>query len=100
MCTGVQPDGCCIVNDTIFISPDGDLINSEDSPYILLDKDFTVTVIKLSLQMSPIIPVPLSINPLAELIITLEDICKYIFLPAITVVAGGIMTFHYTTIKD
>ena len=50
--------------------------------------------------MSPMIPVPLSINPLAELIITLEDICKYIFLPAITVVAGGIMTFHYTTIKD
>ena len=24
-------DGCCIVNDTIFISPDGDLIDSEDS---------------------------------------------------------------------
>ena len=101
LCTGMQPNGCCIVNDKIFISPDGALINAEDSPYVWLNKDFVYDGDKIkSADISPTIPIPLSINPLSELINTLEIICKHNFLPALTVVAGGIMTFHYATIKD
>ena len=101
LCTGMQPDGSCIVNDTIFISPDGVLINSEDSPYVWLNKYFVYDGDKIkSADTSPKIPLPLSSNPLTELITTLEVICKHNFLPALTVVAGGIMTSHYTTIKD
>ena len=101
LCTGMQPNGSCIVNDTIFISPDGVLINPEESPYVWLNKDFVYDGDKIkSADISPTIPVPLSGNPLAELITTLEVICKHNFLPALTMVAGVIMTFHYTTIKD
>lgn len=101
LCTGMQPNGSCILNEKIFISPDGALIDPEESSYVWLNKDFVYDSDKIkSTDISPTIPVPLSIDPLAELITTLEVLCKHNFLPTLTVIAGAIMTFHYATIKD
>lgn len=101
LCTGMQPNGSCIVNEKLFISAEGILIDPKESPYVWLNKDFVYDGDKIKCaDISPMIPVPLSINPLAELITTLEIICKHNFLPTLTVIAGVVMTFHYATIKD
>ena len=99
--TGMQPDGSCILNGTTFISPEGVLINPNDSPYIWVDKKCTCDADKIrTSDVSPKITMPLSNIPLANLIATLGIILKHNFVPGLIVVSGVIMAFHYSTIKE
>ena len=100
--TGIQPDGSCVLNEHTFISPNGELMNPNESPYIWLDKDFIFDSDKIkSVDISPPkIVLPLSITPLSKLIETLKIISKHNVVPALFVVAGAMIAFHYSTIKD
>lgn len=74
--TGMQPDGSCVLNEHTFISPEGQLMDASESPYVWLDKDFIYDSDKIkSVDISlPQIVLPLSTNPLLELVETLEII--------------------------
>ena len=71
----------CILNENILFSPDEVLIDPQDHSYVWLNKDFVYNGDNIkSEDISPTIPIPLSINPLAELVTILEVICKHNFL--------------------
>ena len=78
--TGIQPDGSCALNEHTFISPNGELMNPNESPYIWLDKDFIFDSDKIkSVDISPPkIILPLSITPLSKLIETLKSIMLFL----------------------
>lgn len=42
----------------------------------------------------------MSVNPLVDLIATLEIILKHNFLPGLIVVSGVIIAFHFSTVKE
>ena len=39
VCSGMQPDGSCVINKNVFLSSAGALINSNKSQYLWLDKE-------------------------------------------------------------
>jgi len=45
--TGMYPDGSCILSGITFISPEGVLIDPNDSPYILVDKEYACDADKI-----------------------------------------------------
>ena len=99
--TGIQPDGSCVINDKTFISPDGILLNAEESDYVWLGKEIFFDSDKIkTIDIAPQIPLPLSTTPLCHLVQSLQIICKHNFIPALVVVAGVMMSFHYSVVKD
>ena len=99
--TGMQPDGSCIINKNTFVSSDGTLMDCDNSQYTWLDKDLISDGDKIrSVDISPNIVHPLSNEPIRDLINVLEIISKHNFKASMMVVAGVIMAFHYSLIKD
>ena len=101
VCSGMQPDGSCVINKNVFLSSAGALINSNKSQYLWLDKELLSEKDKIrSVDISPNILLPLSTEPLEDLVATLEIISKHNFHSTLAVMTGAIMAFHYCTIKD
>jgi len=101
VCSGMQPDGSCVVNMNTFLSSDGVLINSNESQYVWLDRQLLFDNEKTkSIDISPIILLPLSTDPLEDLVATLEIISKHNFHSSLLIIAGMIMAFHYSKIKE
>jgi len=89
------------VNAKVFISPDGQLMDPDESPYIWLDKDFMYDSDKIkSVDITPEIKLPLSTTPLCKLVESLRIICKHNFIPALVVMASVVMSFHYSEVKN
>ena len=101
LCTGLQPDRSCVVNAKVFILPDGQLMDPDESPYIWLDKDFMYDSDKIkSVDITPEIKLPLSTTPLCKLVESLRIICKHNFIPALVMIASVVMSFHYSEVKN
>jgi len=97
--SGMQPDGLCVLNDSTFISTEGKLVNPEESQYVWLDRDLIYDFDKIkSIDICPIIEKPLTTDPLKKLITILETISKHNFSPTLMVLAGAMMSFHYSTV--
>ena len=101
VCSGMQPDGTCVINRETFLSSDGAIINSDESQYIWLNKELLSDNEKIkSIDISPNILLPLSTEPLEDLVATLEIISKHNFHSCLVIISGMIMAFHYSTIKE
>lgn len=97
----MQPDGSSIINKKTFVSSDGTLMDCDNSQYTWLDKDLISDGDKIrSVDILPNIVHPLSNEPISDLIKVLEIISKHNFKASMMVVAGVIMAFHYSLIKD
>ena len=99
--TGMQPDGSCIINKNTFVSSGGALMDCDNSQYTWLDKDLISDADKIrSIDISPNVVHPLSNEPISNLVNLLEIISKHNFKSSLMVIAGAIMAFHYSLIKD
>jgi len=102
MFTGMQQDGVCVLNEHLFINSDGNLIQDEsENSLVWLDKDFVFDSDKIkSVDICPTIKLPLTAAPLADLVGLLETLTKHNFIPTLTILAGAMMGFHYSTIVN
>lgn len=99
--TGRQPDGTWVFNANCFISADGEAFMPANSSLVWLDKDLVFENDKIrSGDISPAISLPLSVGGLLELVSTMESITKHNFIPALLVVAGVAMAFHYEAVVE
>lgn len=97
MHTGLQENSkLWVLNASVHIDHLGNLLDPLKSDYVWLDKDLVIENDRIcSSDISPHICLPLSTDPLVKLIDMMEVCMKHNFIPALFVIAGALMSFHY-----
>ena len=96
---GKQDSGVYFLNEEVAIDVDGNLVTSHDDKYVWLKKDLISENDKILVtDIIPCIHLPLSTGVLKELFTQMKVCLKHNLIPALFVVAGAAMSFHYNLI--
>ena len=88
-----------VMGRDVQIDGDGNIMPPNTSPYIWLDKLALGEVGSVPVgDLLPSIATPLSIDCLSRLVSILEVTMRHNFLSSLLIVAGGVMSLHYTSI--
>lgn len=97
--TGKQPCGTWVLNHETFISSSGLLIEPQDTDLVFINKDVIYESDRiLNVDITPLIKLPLSSDPLASLVTTMEVMFKHNFIPSLIILSGIITAFHYEAV--
>ena len=102
-CTvGQQPcNAVWVMGRDVHIDENGDVMVPDQSAYIWFDKGIVAETGKVPLvDLLPKITLPLSSDILSRLVSLLRVATKHNFVSSLLVVAGGIMSLHYSTITN
>ena len=96
---GQQSCGQVWVMGKTQIDGEGEVMPPNNSPYIWLDRIALGEAGSIATnELLPTIHTPLSIDVLSRLLNVLEVVMKHNFFSAVLVVAGGVLSLHYSTI--
>ena len=90
-----------VMGRDVHIDENGDVMVPDQSAYIWFDKGIDAETGKVPLvDLLPKITLPLSSDILSRLVSLLRVATKHNFVSSLLVVAGGIMSLHYSTITN
>ena len=95
--SGLQPSGICALNPKCFIDEDGMLIS--DCRLAWIDRDMLIESDKVvSNDIVADVSLPLCTKPAFDFFVSLKKCLNHNFLPALLIVAGAVMSFHYRVV--
>ena len=96
---GKQTGGIFVLNDEVHIDKNGVLVDSNESEYVFLQRDIVADYEKFTSEdLTSEIVLPLNTSALVELLANLRVCLKHNFIPALLVLSGSILAFHYRQI--
>ena len=96
---GRQPNGIYVLNKSVHIDEEGNIIDVSNSDYVFLSRDLVYDGEKFAAcDLTPDITLPLDDSVIVKLILKLKSCTKHNFIQSLLVIASSVMAFHYRQI--
>lgn len=93
---GQQPDGSWVMASNIYLSPTGEMINPASSEYVWIGHVYNGPGVASDAQQCQI-ELPLTTDPLCNLMENLRVSMRHNFMPTVMTMASTILALHYRT---
>lgn len=91
---GLQEDGTWVFSSSVHLSSCGQIIEASHSSYIWIGRVYSGAGVASRVDECTI-TLPLTSNPLQELLQRMKSLLKHNFMPAVMVMASTVMSLHY-----